>query len=112
MSLQQRDSSRATIGPEARRLGKELALVDGKLALPQAAFVRWRQEHRKLDPATRKARATELIAFAITLQQEVAGIAATAIAQLYVLAAELLESYPERSSPHAKGTRRPAVFLE
>ncbi len=78
-----------TIDPEVIALAKDFAVVSGRIVMPVAAFKRWRRKHQTIKGKLRTRRARDLTALAHRLSDE-GKVALDAIAQLCVLAADLL----------------------
>jgi hypothetical protein len=61
------------------------------VALPVRDFKRWRAAHRKLAGEARRERAIELLTLALRFQRAPDGVGAEAVAQLTVLATDLVQ---------------------
>ena len=78
------------LAAEVAALAKDFSLHDGKMALPEDAFLKWKAEHDKLPQAQKGQRGADVVALAVRFQREGGEAAREAIAQLYVLASHLL----------------------
>lgn len=78
--------------PAVSELLSSFVLEQGKLRMPPGVFQAWLKHHESLSSQLKAQRAQELIAHAVRLQREAGTAAASGIAQLYLLAADLLKS--------------------
>jgi hypothetical protein len=82
--------STVALSHDVKALTKAMQLIDGKLLIPPARFTAWREKHEQVDSVYAQALASELLAVAIRFHREGGKSAAEAIAQLYMLCADLI----------------------
>lgn len=89
--------------PKVAKPAKDFELKAGKVSMPKASLIKWKKAHDASPAADREPRAVDLLALAIRFQREGGEAAIDAIAQLYLLSADLIGQKNTKATFSAAG---------